>query len=139
MNVKINFFLQFKMEHAMTIWKSYKTIRKSKSLMTCHKLFKIKMKPGVGGARLCLCETTLLLPGSQVESMVPRIYLLAVGELFIFKLKTHHYLGKDYLTNIWNENNTGNKAAFVKEHLKGSCRAVVFNWPWTSVLSPAWD
>ena len=56
----------------------------------------------------------LLLPGSKVERMVPRIYLLTVWELFIFKLKTHHYLGKAYLCNIWRKNNSGNN--FANEH-----------------------
>lgn len=93
--------------------------------MTCHKLF----KTNPGGKRFCLCETALSLPGSKVGSTVPSIYLLTVGELFIFKLKTHHYLGKDYLSNIWNESDSGNTAAFANEHLKGSCMVVVLDWP----------
>lgn len=118
----VSFFL-LNMGHAMTFKKSYKTIRGSKLLVIYLELF--RMNPV--GKRFCLCETALLLLGSEVERMVPRIYLLAVGVLFIFKLKTHHYLGKAYLRNIWRKICSGNKAAFASEHLKGSCTVVVLN------------
>lgn len=62
--------------------------------MTYSELFQTNPK----GKRFCLSETTLLLPGSTVERTMPRLYLLAVGELFIFRLKTHHYLGKAEVT-----------------------------------------
>lgn len=43
--------------------------------------------------RLCLRETALLPPQKAAEKTVSSTYLLAEGELFIFKLKTHQYLG----------------------------------------------
>lgn len=105
--------------------KSLKTVRGTKLLVIYLELF--RMNPV--GKRSCLCEAALVLLGSEIERMVPRIYLLAVGELFIFKLKTHHYLGKVYPWNIWREICSGNKAAFANEHFKGSCTVMVLNWP----------
>lgn len=80
------------------------SIKKPKSLRAYLELFKIKS----GGKGFCLKQHY-----SDHERRVPSIYLLALGELFIFKLKTHHYLGNAYLSNIWRESNSGNKAIFV--------------------------
>jgi hypothetical protein len=66
-----------------------------------------------------------------VKGMVPRIYVLALGELFTFKLKTHYYFGKTHLSNTWRKIHSGNKATLANEHFKGSYMALVLNWPQT--------
>jgi hypothetical protein len=51
--------------------------------------------------RFCLYTAAVL--GSHVGRVRLRIYALAQGALLIFKLKSHHFLGKAYLSSIWEE------------------------------------
>ena len=59
--------------------------------MTSHELF--KTNPGAKDS--AYVKQHYCYQGVKLKEQCQGFILLAVGELFISKLKTHHYLGKD--------------------------------------------